>query len=137
MSRAYEPIAFPDTEALLVTYLGAELAARGDSATVHTQIPTTRPARFVVVPRVGGPRRNLVVDSPTIAVESWANTAESAYGLCRIVRALLGALPGRVVDGVPFYRIDEFSGPVNLPDPESYQARYTLTVSLSLRGIAL
>lgn len=137
MTRAYEPIAFPDAEDLLVQYLGAELAARGESAMVHTQIPISRPDRFVVLPRVGGARRNLVVDSPTIAVECWGNTAESAYGLCRMVRALLGGLVGRIVNGVQFYRVDELGGPVNLPDPVSHQSRYTMTVSLSLRGIAL
>lgn len=137
MTQAHEPIAFPDVEDLLVTYLTQELADRNDTATVHVQIPTVRPARFVLVPRVGGVRRNLVVDSPTIGFECWDNTAAKAYALCRLVRAFVHALPGRTVDGATFYRVEEFGGPVNLPDSLSAQARYTFTASLSVRGTAI
>lgn len=132
-----EVIVFPDVEDLLVTYLTAELAEREESATVHTQIPNPRPDRFVVVPRVGGTRRNLVVDSPTIGVECWAERPKPALDLCQLVRGLVLALPGRVVDGVPFYRVSEFGGPSNLPDTLSNQARYVFTVSVSCRGSAV
>ena len=132
-----EAIAFPDVEALLVTYLTAALAARGDTATVHVSVPTERPARFVLVPRVGGPRRNAFVDAATIAVECWAGTPGQAHDLCRLVRALLSAAAGTVVGGVPVYRVDEAAGPANLPDPLSQQARYILTVSVAVRGAAI
>lgn len=135
--RAYEPIAFPDVEDLLVDYLTRELADRSDTATVHVDVPNPRPARFVLTPRVGGVRRNLVVDSPTIGFEAWAATKAQAYALCSLVRALVLALPGRQVGGVQFYKAEEIGGPVNLPDPVSEQARYVFTASLSLRGQAI
>lgn len=129
-------IVFPDVEDLLVTYLSAELAARGDTATVHVTVPNPRPDRFVLVPRVGGPKRSLVVDEPTIGIECWAATPAQALGLCELVRGLVHALPGRTVAGVAFYRTGEFAGPGNLPDPESNQARYVLTVWVRVRGAA-
>lgn len=132
-----EAIAFPDVEDLLVIYLTEELAARGDTASVHVAAPDPRPTRFVLVPRVGGTRRNLVVDSASIAFECWADTPARASALCKLVRALVGALPGLTVEGVPFYLVEEFGGPVNLPDPESHQSRYTFTASVSCRGTAL
>jgi len=132
-----EVIAFPDVEDLLVVYLTEKLPAYGETATAHTEIPNPRRDRFVVVPRVGGPVRNLVVDEPTIGVECWAGTPVQAFALARLVRGLLRALPGQTVGGVPFYSYNEFTGPTNLPDPETTQARYVLTAALTVRGAAL
>lgn len=137
MTRAVEVITFPDTEDLLVTYLATELPAHGDTATAHVQVPNPRPARFVLVPRVGGPARSFVVDEPTIGVECWASRPAQALALASLVRGLLQALPGQTVAGVPFYSYGEFTGPTNLPDPESTQARYILTVTFTVRGQAL
>jgi hypothetical protein len=131
-----EVIVFGDLEDRLVGYLSAVLAERGDSATVAVTVPNPRPERFVLVPRIGGVRRNLVVDSATIAVECWASTDAEAANLAALVRGLIGALPGQVLDGITIYRVDEFSGPANLPDARTAQARYTFTVSISYRGAA-
>jgi len=132
-----QPVAFPDVEALLVEYLTTEFTARSETASVHTQAPDPRPDRFVLVPRAGGPSRNLVVDAPTIAVECWAATPGAAYDLCRLTRALIGALAGQVVGGVMFYAVGEFAGPQKLPDPDSNQARYIYTPTLTCRGTAI
>lgn len=133
-----EVIVFPDAEALLVDYLTAELAAHGE-ADVHVAVtmPNPRPNRCVLVPRLGGARRNLVVDAATIGAECWGTSETDAQGLAQLVRGLLAALPGRVLDGTPVYRVEELGGPVNLPDPVSGQARYTLTVAVHVRGRAL
>lgn len=130
-----EVILFPDVEAALVTYLTAALGARGDSATVHVSVPKVRPARFVLVPRLGGPRAGLVVDAATIGFECWAATKSQAAALARLVRGLVNALPGQTTAGVTFYRVSEFAGPANLPDPLSDQARYTFTASVRCRGV--
>lgn len=132
-----ELIAFPDVEEILVNYLQARLVAHGDTATVHDAVPNPRPPRFVTVVRVGGPRRNLFVDSASIAVECWAATPKQAHDLCQLTRGLIHAAVGTSVAGVQVYRVDEFSGPVRLPDPESQQPRYTMTVSVSVRGTAI
>lgn len=132
-----EVIAFPDVEGLFQSYLTTELGARGDSASVHTAIPNPRPDRFVIVPRLGGQRRNVVVDDATIGVECWAATNGQAHDLAQLVRALIHAAQGTTVGGVQVYRVQEFAGPARLPDPESHQARYVLTVSVSVRGTAI
>jgi len=132
-----EAITFPDVEKLLVDYLTAAYAARSETATVHTIVPNPRPARFTLVPRVGGPARNLVVDEPTIGIECWAATPGAAHDLCQLTRALIRALPGQVLAGVAFYTVGELSGPQQLPDPDSNQARYIYTPTLTCRGTAL
>lgn len=132
-----QPVVFADVEALLVDYLTTQFAARSETATVHTRVPNPRPSRFVLVPRVGGTTRNVVVDTPTIGVECWAATPGAAYELCSLTRALIGALPGQVLDGVMFYSIGEFAGPQQLPDPDSNQARYIYTPTLTCRGTSI
>lgn len=132
-----EVIVFPDLEGLLVEYLSEALAVRGESAEAAITVPDPRPDRFVLVPRIGGVRRNLVVDAATIAVECWARTDAQAAALAALVRGLVGVLPSQRLNGVPIYRVDEYSGPANLPDPRTAQARYTFTVAIAYRGTAI
>lgn len=130
-----EVIVFPDIEELLVDYLTAELAANGPPVPVHVQIPNPRPTSFVTVPRVGGPRRSLVVDSATISADSWAIRPKAAHDLAQLVRGLFHALVGQTLgDTYPVYRVDEFAGPGNLPDGLSAHARYTQIFSVWIRG---
>lgn len=139
----YEPIIFSDIEAFLQSYLTDQLTLLGDSATVHTEVPEDRSTinqpRFVLVPRVGGAadKSALVVDTPTIGIECWAETAVQAYDLVSKVRALIWGLRSSTVDGVTIYDIQEFAGPANLPDSRSTQKRYVYTVSIQYRGTAL
>jgi len=133
-----EAIAFPDVEDALQQYLTTELAARGDTATAHVRVPHPRPARFATVARVGGPRRSLIVDDATVAVECWATTPGQAHDLIQLVRALIHAAQATTLDsGVQVYRVQEFAGPAHLPDPVSDQARYTMTFSVQTRGTAI
>lgn len=130
-------VLFPDAAAILIDYLRGLLAARGDSAPVGQKTPNPRPARFVTIHRVGGPRRSIVADAPLLAVECWATTDPDAHDLAQLARALLHTARGRSLDGVAVYRIAEAGGPVNLPDPLSQQSRYTFTLEVALRGAAL
>lgn len=132
-----EVIVFPDVEDALVTYLTAELAARGDTASVHVRVPNPRPDRFVRVPRVGGARANLVTDNATIGVECWAVRGKQAHDLAQMVRGLIFALKGQTAAGVRFYNVTEFAGPAELPDPTSNQSRYVFTVAVEARGAAI
>lgn len=129
-----QPILFPDAEDLLVDHLTAEFAARGVTATAHTKVPNPRPTSFVLVPRVGGVRRNIVVDAPTIGFEVWGPTDKAASDLAQITRALVNGMAGHVIGGVQCYRVDELAGPANLPDGVSAQSRYVFTTTLSFRG---
>jgi hypothetical protein len=136
--RSPEVIVFPDAEALLIAYLTAALAAHDwADVVVAVTMPNPRPVRCVLVPRVGGARRSLVVDAATIGAEAWAATETEAHDLAQLVRGLLAALPGRILDGTVVSRIEELGGPANLPDPVSGHARYTFTVAVHVRGRAL
>lgn len=132
-----EVIVFPDIEELLVAYLTEQLPIHGFDVEAHTQIPDERPESFVTVPRVGGPRRSLVVDSPTISCDSWAIRPKPAQDLAQMVRGLIHAAEGQVLDGYQIYRVREFTGPGNLPDNLSAHSRYSQAFSILVRGHAV
>jgi hypothetical protein len=132
-----QPVAFPDVEAIVIAYLTGEYAARSIAASAHSKVPNPRPALFTIVPRIGGARRNLVVDQPTLGVECWGPSNTAAFELCAVTRALIGAMEGRTIGGVMFYGFAELAGPTQLPDPDSNQARYVYTPSLTCRGTTI
>lgn len=129
-------VLFPDAVDVVTGYLATELASRAESAPVHSQIPSTRPSRFVLVRRVGGPRRDLVTDLPLLTVEAWGEDEGDAIDLLGLCRGLIGALRGSVQSGVTVYRVNEVGGPGWLPDPVSDHPRFTLTVEIGMRGVA-
>lgn len=129
-------VVFPDAAAVVVGHLRAALAARNDPAKVGTRVPNPRPGRFVRIRRIGGPRLNLVADNPQLSVESWAPTAEQAADLAQLCRGLILAMRGTTVAGVAIYRVNEFAGPAELPDPTSDQPRYVQTFEIAMRGTA-
>ena len=103
---------------------------------VRSRVPNPRPARFVLVFRTGGPSVNVVTDAAQLTIEAWAATDYDAHDLAQAARAILSGIEGTVSGGVTVYGIDEFSGPANLPDPESDQSRYTWSTVVNVRGIA-
>lgn len=128
------PIAFPDAVATVLDYLDATLPTYGvTGVTTHKNIPTTRPATFIRALRTGGPRHNLVVDAAQLTIECWASTDVAACDLAKTVRAIINAMPYNTA----CYRVDEASGPIDLPDPASNQSRYTWTILVYLRGQAI
>lgn len=121
---------FPDSAAAVISVVDAAVAEP-----VRSRPPNPRPAAFVTVRRVGGVRRNLVVDEATLSVEAWAATEQAAHDLAQQARAAIHAAQGTVVAGYgTCYRSDEVGGPVWDPDPESEQARYSFSVSVAFRG---
>lgn len=131
-----EVIVFDDIEDVLRLHLTDRLAEYGRAVPVSATVPTPRPDEFVVVPRIGGPRQNLVVDSPLIGVECWSDKASDALSLAQLTRGLIFAMQGETIEGVTIYRVQEAAGPALLPDPDSAQARYVFTVQLDMRGHA-
>jgi hypothetical protein len=129
-------VLFPDAEQLVCDWLPAQLTANSRTAPVVTRVPSPRPAEFVRVLRAGGPQLNRVQDQPTLVIEAWAARESLAASLAELARGLLKSLEGQRVGGVMVYRVAEVGGPVNLPDPDSAQARYVLTLSMLLRGTA-
>lgn len=132
-----EVVVFPDAVALTLTYLASVLPEHGYDVPTCQRVPNPRPAVFVRVLRVGGPRLNLVVDAATLTVEAWAADDDDAMALAQLTRALLHAMAGTTVDGVAIYRVQEFAGPAMQPDAVSDQPRAVATYSVETRGAAV
>lgn len=135
-----EVIVAPDVETLLIQYLTAELATRSPWTTTkaYAKVPNPRPTGFVRVLRTGGVRDRFI-DTATVAIEAWHNDPIQASALMQLVRGLLHAIDRVTYSGstYQFYDPQEFSGPANLPDPDSVQERYTETFSVGVRATAV
>lgn len=127
-----EAIVFPDVEQGLIDHLDALL-----TRPVVGKIPNPRPPRFTRIIRTGGPRSSLVTDGAQVTIESWAGTDTEAVADAQEVRAYINALLNQEIDGAVVSRVEEFSGPGNLPDPASAQARYVQTFRVHARGLAI
>jgi hypothetical protein len=118
-----------DVVAILIVWLRPQLAA---PANIGAKLPEPR-GTFVLIRRVGGTWIWPHVDDVTLTVEVWAPTHALAHDLIQDVRARIHSLQGGIAAGVPFYRIEEFAAPAWLPDPESEEPRYTMTLSVRHR----
>lgn len=127
-------ILFPDVEDLLVQFLTAELAKYGRTVPVSVAVPEVRPPEFVIVTAVGGSLATLVSEAALIGCEAWAGTDAAAASLAQLSLGVLRTLPGRVIDGSAFYRVDVVGLPALFPDGISQQSRYVFTVSVHVRG---
>ncbi len=123
-------VVFPDATAAVTSRLGDVLAVPTDA-----RVPKPRPDEFIVVRRVGGPRRDIVTDEATLTIEAWAQDEAAAHDLAQLARAHVHAMAGTTEGDVRVYRVGEFAGPASLPDPDSSQSRYTLTVTVAVRGV--
>lgn len=126
-----ELVVFPDVEALVVAALQAGIDELEPGPTVHTAVPANRPDEFVRVFRAGGPAQTLVTEGAQIIVEAWALDEIRAARILTVCRAYLNVLNGDL------FGVYEISGPNNLPDPVSDQARYTQTFGVRARGSVL
>lgn len=135
---ANELIVFPDAVAVIRSGLLARLPELGYPSTRVVEIvPTPRPSDpFVRLMRTGGPGASLVIDRAMVTVETWAENPTDAADLAQAVRAVINAMPGTTIAGVPVYRVVEFSGPATTPDPISGTPRMSWTVEVSMRGNA-
>lgn len=123
-------VTFPNTVAVVLTRLRAALPAL---VFVH-DVPTTRPPTFIRIYRTGGPRTNIVVDGVQLTIESWAPDADTAATNAEAVRAQLNYLAEQPAVTPAIYRIEELSGPAELPDPVSSSRRFTWSVVAHIRG---
>ncbi|AXH47305.1 tail terminator [Microbacterium phage Eden] len=111
-----------------------ELEARGyaDAATI---IPETKPQLFFRVLSVGGTQRDLVTDTPTMTIETFATLESTASQTANLVVGLLqaAARSGRM-GGVPCYGLQVVSLPQNYPLPSvPTHKRYITTIAPALR----
>lgn len=126
-----EVIVFPDVEQGLIDYLDAFLARP-----IVGAIPNPRPARFTRIIRTGGPRSSIVTDGAQVTVESWGGTDTQAVADAQEVRAYINALINEQIADRVVSRVEELSGPGNLPDPASAQHRYVQSFRIHVRGAA-
>lgn len=134
---AVELIVRPDPVAAVVAALNARLAEAGQTGVkAYGQTPTPRPQKFVKVFRVGGPITNVVIDNAMIRLEAWGPTDQQSLALANAAAAIVNTLGdvGRV-GNVGIYRVTEFSGPANSPDPASHTPRHTWTVEVKCRAV--
>jgi len=122
-----EGVLFPDAEQLVCNLLRNPLL----NVQVVADIPDTRPDEFVRVIRTGGPLETIRSEAAIFAIEAWAQTKDRAVVLINQARAILNRAEG------PVFGVREISGPAYLPDPISFQIRYTITIQARTRGVSV
>ena len=112
------------SEAALIAWLNADVAVLVEA---FGSIPEVRQSSFITVERTGGQQTSLF-DSPTLAVQCWAETRSEAMKLADLVAARLRG-GWRQQSYVAACDVNSI---YNFPNPDSGQARYQLTVTASL-----
>ena len=116
-----------DTETLIATGLAGAL---GESV---ASIPLDGD-RFLVVQRVGGAATSRVLEEVHLAIEAYAPRSTEAFTLVDRARAWCLEQAASVALTRYVRRVDEVSGPVDLPDPRRPDlARYSATLSFTVR----
>lgn len=126
-----EYLTFPNAAVWLIRYLDASL-----DIPVVGEVPSTRPASFVVVENAGGSLVTKVTDGAQLLVGSWGATNPKAERLAAKVRALVNTAPGVTIQGEYCKAVEEPGRPVYIPDPDARVPRYRQTFVLHFRGIA-
>lgn len=81
--------------------MDAEMAVRGYLVSrgvenVYYDVPSDIPDQLVVVQRTGGPRGELVIDTPLMDVQCWASSRPAAARLADEVKAAVLDMPYKV-----------------------------------------
>lgn len=106
-----------DIESILAEYLSARL-----SVPVAADVPEDKPSSFVSFERTGGGFGSIVLDSPMVAVQCWADTRSEAKALAYEVDDLIRRMPGVYHNVADASRNSLY----NFPDPNSRKARYQI-----------
>lgn len=114
----------PTAEAVLIAYLNAALDG---GVECFGDVPAKRPDVFVTVERTGGPK-DLIRDQGLYAVGCWHTSRARAAALADRVAGLLAIAPAHIsrIGATGVQSI------YNLPDPDSGQARYQITVTATV-----
>lgn len=111
-------------EGLLIAHLNSVLP---DGVRAVGDVPEQRPSVFVTVERTGG-ARNRYSHNALLAIGCWHETRAKAAALAETVADLLVQAPAHV----PRLAATGVQSIYNLPDPDSRQARYQLTVTATI-----
>jgi hypothetical protein len=125
-------MAFFNFEGWLVDILTARLGVP-----VATGAPSSPPAKFLVARRTGGPAMLRVTERPMFVLESYARFEDDAVDLLNQAREALFDMAHHRTEGPVgiVYRVTEFGGPGNLPDPLLPTfSRYSATLEMRLRA---
>lgn len=81
--------------------------------------PSTLPARFVQVVRVGGVPDTVVHDRALLDVSAYVKGSDdaAAFELLAAVAGIVAAIDGETIGDAFVSDVDTVSGPANLPDP--------------------
>lgn len=91
---------------------------------------------MIRVSRVGGPRVNLVQDSPTMLIEVWHRSPYEASQLAhRLSDRAEEALDGTELDDTTRVARVQTTGPLEFPDPSSALVRYQFTLTCLIRRV--
>ena len=137
-----QTIAYPDAVLALLSYLRARLATRVEPYALGVKVgnqmpPAATPGRYVLLRRTGGTAVSLVVDAPRIDFMFWHDSpdASARMALAQLVRGISLAAPGKLAAGIAVYRVVEFVGPIDMPDPVNSARMVTMfTHEIRLRG---
>ena len=83
-----------DIEETIIDHLNGS----GVGATAYPDVPRKRPAAFVVVERVGGPRGEGGTFAAMLDIQCWAATRSAAAALALRVEDAMTAMPASVAD---------------------------------------
>ena len=121
-------VLFPDARSCVISYLDEVL-----EVPVHSRVPKTRPDTFVRILNAGGAGQvNPALDDVAFTVETWSSSEGATADLAQLVRAYLR--DATIMAGHGVYAYNEWGPPVDLPDDESGQFRFTFTFSIRIRG---
>ncbi|WP_069163067.1 hypothetical protein [Nocardia altamirensis] len=136
-----EIVVFPDVESIVVSYLSAQLSARGDTALVTRTVPESPPNRLVRVKGFWGEDRGRALSSRFVTVQCTDVTATGAADLAELCFAILRmawrdpSVPAiRDVDSVDVVTIERSA--LRLPEPTPARPSNQFTLSVLLRGKA-
>ncbi|MFI9506875.1 hypothetical protein [Nocardia sp. NPDC052566] len=134
-----EIVVFPDVEAVVGSYLSAQLTARGDNTLVTRAAPETLPNRMVRVKGFWGADRGAALSTRYVTVQCTDASPAAAAELAELCFAILKAawhdpaVPAiRQVDSVDVVTVERSA--LRLPEPNPARPNYQFTVSLLLRG---
>lgn len=107
-------------EEILIKWLNANT-----SIDWYGDVPADRPKRFGTIERTGGGISDVVIDSPMIALQVWAETRDIASNLAYKIAQIIPkvAYENNVCKA-------SINSMYNYPDPDSGSARYQIVIDM-------
>ena len=137
MQISWEPVVFPDVEALVVGYLTQRPELQGVPIGIHLPDGSDGTQAAAVVHRTGGTFAEYhLLDAPLVEIETYGPDKAMAHELARRVRALLSGMASAAHEGALVSGVSEQDGPSWRPDPARPQViRYVQTMRLLVRPL--